>query len=232
VDNKNTVIFLIEGDGFKGRRVIDILCRKTNFNNTYDIKVILDENGKAVDTIEEYDLDYIITNSPTNPVDAIQNIISEDDIDFLVSCGWGYKIPKYIIEKTNYGSVNCHSSYLPDYKGLAVYRPIWAHAEKYGGATIHYLSEKFDEGNIITQRKFEIGLFDTPLGIAKKYSKLTAKLLPKALRKVKDGYKGEPNENGRYYSKISWTRTLLHGIINHLLRAIGIKWRWEIDYSK
>lgn len=232
MEKKYTVVFLIEGNGFKGRRVLNILCSKTNFDEIYDIKVILDERGRALKTIVENDLDYLVTSSPKDPIDDIEKITSESSIDFLVSCGWCYKISRNLIEKSDFGSVNCHSSYLPDYKGLAVYRPIWAHAEKYGGATIHYINEEFDEGNIIIQKKFEIGLLDTPIDIAKKYSKVTAELLPKALRLVKEDYKGKPNKNGRYYSKVSWPKTILYGTVNHLLRAIGIDWRWEINPTR
>jgi len=228
MDEREVIVFLLEGDGIKGRKVIDTLCNDFDFNEKYDLRIVSKTKGKTVDVLEKEELNYVITDTPKNPVADIEKITEDRRLDYLVACGWSRKISQSIIEKPAIGAVNCHSSYLPDYKGLSVHRAMWAHAEKYGGASIHYLTEDFDQGNIIIQKKFEIGLFDTPLDISKKYSKTTAEILPKALKLAKTGYEGKSNCGGRYYSKISWPRTLFYGLVNHFMRALNIDYRWEI----
>jgi len=228
MDEKEMIVFLVEGEGIKGRKVIDTLCNDFDFKDKYELRIVSKTKGKTTEILEKEELNYIITDNPKNPDTAIEKITDDRQLDYLVACGWSSRIPQSIIEKPAIWAINCHSSYLPDYKGLSVHRAMWANAEEYGGASIHYLTKDFDQGNIIIQKKFDIGLFDTPLDIAKKYSKTTAAILPEALKLAKTGYGGKSNSGGRYYSKISWSRTLFHGLVNHLLRALNTDYRWEI----
>lgn len=223
-----TIVILADGDGVKGRTVLDRLAEDDRFTERYDLRVIVDGEGKTSRTLDRHGVRWEIAGNPSNPWQAIEDITPDTSIDYLVLCGWSYKIPPSIIDKPTIAALNCHSSYLPDYKGRSVYRVQWAHAEPYGGVTIHRLSEEFDEGPIVTQARFRIALWDTPLDIVQTYSDLTVPLLREALLMLGDGYEDRPNEGGRYFSQIPWTTTVTYGIVNHTLRAVGISWRWEI----
>jgi methionyl-tRNA formyltransferase len=216
------------GDGRKGRTVLDRLATDDRFTERYDLHIIVDSEGKTTRTLNRHGVRWEVADDPSNPWQAIEDVAPNTHIDYIVSCGWSYKIPSHIIDKATIAALNCHSSYLPDYKGQSVYRVQWAHAEPYGGVTIHRLTDEFDDGPIVTQERFRIALWDTPLDIAHKYSDLTVPLLREALILLDEGYEDRPNEGGRYFSQIPWTTTIIHGIVNHTLRAVSVPWRWKI----
>lgn len=224
-----TIVMLVEGGGIKGREVIKSLVCDDRFTSEYKICAVADTDGKTTRTMDALGVPWASVRNPRQPGRAITELTNNTNPDYIVACGWGYKIPKRVIDSAEVAALNCHSSYLPDYKGVSVYRPQWAHAEECGGATIHTLTDEFDEGAIITQDRYPIRLLDTPLDIAQKYSAITAPLLREALELINAGYDGRQHTGGRYYSTVPWTTTIKHGIVNHVLRALGVDQRWEIE---
>lgn len=227
----DVAVFLIESDGLKGRTVVERFLSSVDYPEV-DIRVIVDgPNGKAVQTLDRIGVPYTIATDPAAPSEAIKSVTSDnDEIRYLITCGWVHKLPKTAISMAD-NAINCHSSYLPDYKGRCTYRPQWAHAEPKGGATIHFLTEKFDEGAIICREQFVISSWDSPLDIAYKYSDITTPLLREAMLLLDEGFTGKSHDGGRYYSTVPWTTTIAHGIVNHVSRGLGSDWRWEIEPS-
>ena len=224
-------VFLIESDGLKGRTVVERFISSVDYPNV-DIRVVVDaSDGKALQVLDRIGVPYTVAADPAAPSEAIDSVTADvDEIQYLIACGWIHKIPNESISMANH-AINCHSSYLPDYKGRSVYRPQWAHAESEGGATVHFLTEKFDEGAILCQEKFRISGWDTPLDIAYKYSDITTPLLREAMFLLDEGFEGHSHSGGRYYSTVPWPTTITHGVVNHILRGLGRKWRWEIEPS-
>lgn len=117
--------------------------------------------------------------------------------DILVSVGWPRLIDLDTLTRFKFGGVNCHGSYLPDYRGSRAYMHYWANCSSFFGATIHYLDESFDSGNILTQDKTLMFSSDTPESIHYRTSELCAYLLLCSLPKVFSGDKGQP-QSGPY----------------------------------
>ena len=224
-------VFLIESDELKGRTVVERFISSVDYPNV-DVRVVVDApGGKAVQVLDRIGVRYTVASDPTTPSEAIDSVTADvDEIEYLIACGWVHKIPNESILMANY-AINCHSSYLPGYKGRSAHRPQWAHAESEGGATVHFLTEEFDEGAIICQEKFTISLWDTPLDIAYKYSDITTPLIREAMLLLEKGFEGKYHTGGRYYSTVPWSTTIIYGIVNHLMRMIGLNRRWEIDPS-
>lgn len=212
--------------------MIDRLADTNRFYDEYDVRAVTDDmTGKAVTVLEAHDIPAIAVADASAPTQAIESII-DDTFSYLVTCGWSHKVPPDTIDLPERAAINCHPSYLPEYKGQVVHRVEWAHAEKFGGVSVHHLTNELDKGNIITQARFRIELWDTPWDIIYKYSDLFAVLLREALLLLDHGYdEATPNEGGRYYSKVDgqWSRTIKHGIVNHTLRMVGSDTRWEIE---
>ncbi|OYR75472.1 hypothetical protein DJ84_23575 [Halorubrum ezzemoulense] len=224
-----TVVLLIEESGWKGEQVVSHLIKDKRFSQEFDLRAVIDREGDTAEFLDRCGVPWTAADSPTDPQAALDRVAPEDGIDYLVACGWGYILEKQILRIPNQEALNCHSSYLPDYKGLSVYRAQWANAESSGGATIHIMKDDLDEGPIISQGKFKITLWDSPLDIAHKYSDLTAPLLREAIELLENGYEGVDQTGGRYYTKIPWSVTVVHGLINHLLRGINSSFRWEVE---
>ena len=52
--------------------------------------------------------------------------------------------------------------------GMNVHRAVIESKEKESGATLHYVSQEYDEGNIISQIKVPISEYDTPETLCEK----------------------------------------------------------------
>ncbi|MBX2827790.1 MAG: hypothetical protein KTR22_06485 [Flavobacteriaceae bacterium] len=87
-------------------------------------------------------------------------ILSELDVDYIIGIHFPYIIPKRVLDIPNIGFLNLHPSYLPYNKGW--HTPSWAilSGDPYG-ATLHFMSEGLDEGDIIHQKEINIQPNDT-----------------------------------------------------------------------
>lgn len=151
--------------------------------------------------------------------------------DFLISCGWGTKIATEALSIPKIAALNCHSSYLPDYKGGSVYNYYWANCEKHAGATVHFTTDKFDQGNILAQQKFSILSSDTPHSILVRASEMTGPLLVQAMLLASMGFSGEPQSGGRYFMKTRHWRLRAHRLFNRGAVFLGLP-RWLTPHKE
>jgi len=71
--------------------------------------------------------------------------------DVLISIGWDRKIPSSVYSKYAL-ACNFHPSLLPNYKGHNPIVRAWKDNAE-GGVTLHKITDKFDSGEIIAQKK-------------------------------------------------------------------------------
>ena len=85
----------------------------------------------------------------------------EKSHDVLLSISWKFRFCLEVIEYFSGKAINFHPGILPNYRGC--FSTPWSiiNDEKYVGFTYHYISENFDEGNILYQDKIEIRPKDT-----------------------------------------------------------------------
>ncbi|MGM0984798.1 MAG: formyltransferase family protein [Pseudomonadota bacterium] len=153
-------------------------------------------------------------------LDEEKDIEALKKVDFLVVCGWGKLISASAVSAPKLASLNCHSSYLPDYKGGSVYKYQWANIERYGGATVHFLTEHFDSGNILAQQKFRIKGCDAPKDILYRASEFTGPLIVQAIFLVLQGQVGTPQVGGRYFKKLPMRKLIIHRLYNKTIGSL------------
>ncbi|MDO8451918.1 MAG: methionyl-tRNA formyltransferase [bacterium] len=100
--------------------------------------------------------------------------------DLLISASYGQRIPAHVIRSTRFGGLNIHPSLLPRWRG-ADPTPWSILCDDQTGVTIVTLSERFDEGRIIAQKKRSIDRADTRELLRKKLFDLGAELLVDSL---------------------------------------------------
>ena len=93
--------------------------------------------------------------------------------DLIVLAGFLWLIPKAITDKYPQKIINIHPALLPQYGGKGMYgmnvhNAVKENGEEKSGITIHYVNEKYDEGDIILQVSCELDKNDTAEGIASK----------------------------------------------------------------
>jgi phosphoribosylglycinamide formyltransferase-1 len=112
--------------------------------------------------------------------------ILKENADFIVLAGFLWRIPKSLIDAFPNQIVNIHPALLPKYGGkgmygMRVHETVKENKEKESGITIHYVNERYDEGNTIFQKKIPVALSDSADDIASKIHQLEYKYFPKVI---------------------------------------------------
>ncbi len=82
------------------------------------------------------------------------------DIDYFMSIHFPYIIPQSVLDVPRIGSLNLHPAYLPYNRGW--HTPSWAILDQTPyGATLHWVDEGMDTGDIAIQREVKVTPSDT-----------------------------------------------------------------------
>ena len=109
--------------------------------------------------------------------------------DLIVLAGFLWLFPSNIIQHFPNRIINIHPALLPKYGGKGMYgsrvhEAIIAEKEKESGITIHYVNEKYDEGQTIFQATTKIDEKDTPDSLASKIHQLEYKHFPEVIQQL------------------------------------------------
>ncbi|MBR4295248.1 MAG: phosphoribosylglycinamide formyltransferase [Clostridia bacterium] len=122
--------------------------------------------------------------------DRIMKLIDENDIDFIVLAGFMVILSERFTSKYPKKIINVHPSLIPafcgeGFYGLCVHEAALSYGVKVTGATVHFVNEIPDGGEIIMQKAVEIRENDTPETL-QKYVMENCEwiILPRALEKV------------------------------------------------
>ncbi len=108
---------------------------------------------------------YVIQNKKLEARDLeLSEVLSKYSINLIVLAGYLKMIGPHLLEQ--YTIINTHPSLLPKFggkgmHGMHVHEAVVAAKEKYTGATLHFVNEEYDKGNIISQTKVEVLPSDT-----------------------------------------------------------------------
>ena len=111
------------------------------------------------------------------------------DIDFIALAGYLRLVPAAVLKRYPDRIVNIHPALLPKHGGKGMYgsnvhRTVLTAGESVSGATVHYVSENYDEGRIIAQREVPVWPDDTPESLAARVLAVEHVLYPDALEQV------------------------------------------------
>lgn len=158
--------------------------------------------------------------------------ISKTGFDILISNGCPFIIPISKIRKPRQLFINIHPSFLPDLRGLHPANSTLLHKRGFTGATMHYMDDCIDTGNIIYQEKIDI-TDDLDLGLVYHMTfDLEARVFSigmKRIIKANYDYQGQ-NQIGTssYYSRSKEDMMVDFGSMSNdeiitRIRAFGIK---------
>ena len=121
--------------------------------------------------------------------DAILDFLINTEVDLIVLAGFLWLIPVKITKAFPNKIINIHPALLPKYGGKGMYgsrvhEAVVENKEKETGITIHYVNEKYDEGNIIFQAKCKVLPNDTPEEVAAKVHDLEYKYFPEVIKQM------------------------------------------------
>jgi formyltetrahydrofolate-dependent phosphoribosylglycinamide formyltransferase len=121
-----------------------------------------------------------------DPRDANELLAALTDADLVVLAGYLKLIPAPVVARFRRRMINIHPALLPDFGGagmygLRVHEAVLASGARESGATVHYVDEAFDRGDIIAQEKVRIEPRDTPETLAARVLEAEHRLLPRVV---------------------------------------------------
>lgn len=135
-------------------------------------------------------------------IEIVQNLSP----DLIVTAAFGQILPKKILDIPPLGCINVHASLLPKYHGASPIQQAIIDGERETGITIMYMDIGMDTGDIILQRKIEIGEEEDSGHLHDRLAQLGGEALKDALKLFEGGQKpaGIPQneKEATYCSKI------------------------------
>lgn len=113
--------------------------------------------------------------------------LKKRNVNLIVLAGFLWLIPVNLIQ--NFKIINIHPALLPKYGGkgmygIKVHQAVVENKDIESGISIHFVNEKYDEGEIIFQAKCAVLPNDTAEDVALKVHELEYKFFPKVIEKV------------------------------------------------
>lgn len=167
----NLVIFA-SGGGTTLQAIIDAIANK-ELDCKINLVISNSPDAYALERAKNAGIEtYVIQNKKSDEMDLeLEQILKNHEIDLIVLAGYLKKIGPRLVEK--YTIINTHPSLIPKFcgkgmYGMKVHEAVVNAGEKISGATVHYVNQNYDEGNIISQTKIDILPNDTADDVAEK----------------------------------------------------------------
>ena len=119
----------------------------------------------------------------------LEKVLKKNSVDFIILAGFLLKIPKKLLEHYPNKVLNIHPALLPKYGGKGMYgnnvhKAVLEKKETESGITIHFVNSKYDDGEIIFQKKCDVEKTDSVESLGKKIQKLEREFFPKTIEWV------------------------------------------------
>lgn len=191
--NKKKIAIFASGSGTNAQRIIEYFTG----NPDVTVSMVLSNKPDAyvLKRVKKLKVPTIVFDRHTfKETDDIPNLLKKEGIDFIVLAGFLWLIPLNLIRAYPGKIINIHPALLPKYGGKGMYgervhEAVIQSGDKESGISIHYVNEKYDEGNIIFQAKCEVLSDDTPDSLAQRVHQLEYKHFPEVIEKLVRGLK-------------------------------------------
>jgi len=148
--------------------------------------------------------------------------------DIIFSFYYRNMVKPAVLDIPSYGCLNLHGSLLPKYRGRCPVNWVLVNGEKETGVTLHYMTPKPDDGDIVDQKKIAISDDDTARTLHGKLAGVSADLLDEILPQIKAGTaprRPQDHSQATYYGgrrpkdgEIDWSMSSEE--IHNLVRAV------------
>lgn len=189
------IAVLVSGGGTNLAAIIDAV--KTGKITNTEITAVISNNADA----------YALTRARENGIksmcispkdyesreefnEALLNGVDELGVDLIVLAGFLVKIPEKMVHRYSHRIINIHPSLIPSFcgvgfYGLKVHEAVLEKGVKVTGATVHYVDEGMDTGEIISQKAVEVLDTDTPQTLQRRVMEQAEwELLPAAINMI------------------------------------------------
>ncbi len=118
---------------------------------------------------------------------AVLDALRKHDVELVLLAGYMKIVTSVLVKAYENRMMNIHPSLLPSFPGLDAQKRALEHGVKLSGCTVHFVTERVDEGPIIIQAAVPILEGDTPETLAARILVEEHKIYPKAVQLYAEG---------------------------------------------
>ena len=161
-------------------------------NENIRVELILTNNAhaKVIQRAAKFDVPVMVFNREEfYGSEIVLTKLKRYKIDLVVLAGFMWLVPEYLINEFPKNIINIHPALLPKYGGKGMYgdyvhQKVSAAQETESGITIHYVNDKYDEGDVIFQKSTNIEAGEHPESIAEKIHALEYENYPNVINDI------------------------------------------------
>jgi phosphoribosylglycinamide formyltransferase-1 len=194
-DSKIKIAVLVSGGGTNLQALIDACKSGIIKNGTIELVISNNRDAYALKRAENAGIKTAtVLKKELGSAEAfesrIKSLLSENEIDIIVLAGFMSILSEDFTKSYPKRIINVHPSLIPSFcgkgfYGLRVHEAALDYGVKVTGATVHFVNEIPDGGEIIMQKAVAIRKNDTPETLQKRVMEQAEwKILPSAVEKV------------------------------------------------
>jgi phosphoribosylglycinamide formyltransferase-1 len=143
------------------------------------------QTAGALDIARQHDIPVQVLNDPASPREW-QEALRKSGADLIVLAGYLKRVPSEVVHDWRGRMINIHPALLPRHGGPGMYgtrvhEAVLGSGDPWSGATVHLVTEKYDEGEILGQTRVPVLEGDTPTTLGQRVLKSEHVLLPAAV---------------------------------------------------
>jgi phosphoribosylglycinamide formyltransferase 1 len=157
---KKRIAIFASGSGSNAQKIMEHFKRSPEA----EVVLILTNNPQAyvLQRADNFEIpSHIFTRSEFYDTDAVIKLLKNLQVDLIVLAGFLWLVPPTLLKAFPNKIINLHPALLPKFGGKGMYgdhvhNAVLDAKEEESGITIHFVNEKFDEGEILHQSRFKI----------------------------------------------------------------------------
>ena len=192
MNKKYRVAVLISGGGTNLQALIDAITQGEIPNAEIVVVISSNPEAKGLERAKEAGIPVQVPKGLCDHREYSENLMHlllEAKPDLVVLAGYLKILNKEVVNAFLGKIINIHPSLLPKYGGkgcygLKVHEKVLKSGDTVTGATIHYVTEGVDQGEIILQNHVEVEKTDTPESLASRVLAVEHRLMVEGVKKV------------------------------------------------
>ena len=157
---KKRIAIFASGSGSNAQKIMEHFKR----NAEAEVVLVLTNNAQAyvLQRADNFEIpSHIFNRKEFYETDDVIRLLKNLQVDLIVLAGFLWLVPETLLKAFPNKIINLHPALLPKHGGKGMYgdhvhKAVLAAGDEESGITIHFVSENFDEGEVIHQSKFKI----------------------------------------------------------------------------
>lgn len=181
------IALLASGNGSNAENIIRYFHEHPEYDINIALVVCNKPDSKVLERAQNLEVPAkVVVSKDFRNEDIIMPVLEEYHVDGIVLAGFLLMVPDFILKRFPDRILNIHPSLLPKFGGKGMYghhvhEAVVAAGETETGITVHKVSDKCDEGEIVFQARVAVSPEDTAETVEAKIHRLEQQYFPQVI---------------------------------------------------